>query len=300
MIRYTAFTKEFDGRRAVDGLTLEVGRGTVVALLGPNGSGKTTTLKAAAGLVRPTSGTVLLGPEGLPAMNPAARRKCSFMPQRVAFPESLTGRDVVEFYSRLRRAGHGAAERALQVAALDGSAARRIGTYSGGMLQRLGLAVAMIPDADILLLDEPTAALDPDGLQALYRVIDERRVAGVAAFFSSHQLGDAERLADRIAVLVSGRLVATMTQRELASRLADRGVMRVRLGRPVANLLERLRAVSPRATVDAEQLVLPGAAASRPAALEAIRGMGAEITELTAEEGRLDELYRELMEARRP
>lgn len=298
MIRYAAFTKAFAGRRAVDSLTLEVGRGTVVALLGPNGSGKTTTLKAAAGLVRPTSGTVLLGTEGFPAMNPAARRTCSFLPQRVAFPESLTGREVAEFYSRLRGARPGAADRALTLASLNGASGRRVGAYSGGMLQRLGLAVAMIPDAAILLLDEPTASLDPDGLRALYPVIDERRAAGAAVLFSTHQLGDATRLADRIAVLVSGRLVGTMTQRELATRLANRGVMRVRLGRPIAGVLERLRAVSPQATVDGDQVILPGPAASRPAALEVIRGMGGVITELTTEEGRLDDLYRELVEPR--
>lgn len=296
MIRYVAFRKEFDGRLAVENLSLEVERGSVVALLGPNGSGKTTTLKGAAGLVRPTSGAVLLGADGLPAMNPAARRNCSFLPQRVAFPESLTGREVVEFYSRLRGASHDAAARVLKLASLNGSARRRIGSYSGGMVQRLGLAVAMIPDAAILLLDEPTAALDPDGLRALYPVIEERRAAGAAVLFSSHQLGDAERLADRIAVLAAGRLVATMTQRELATRLADRGVMRVRLGRPAADLFERVRAVLPQAMLDGDTVVLRGGAASRPAVLELIRGVGAEITELTTEEGRLDDFYRELVE----
>lgn len=295
MIRYTAFTKDFGAHRAVDGLTLDIPRGMVVALLGPNGSGKTTSIKAAAGLVRPTAGAVLLGDPGRPAGEPGARQRCAFLPQRVTFPEALTGREVVEFYRRLRGAGAEATDRVLKFAALNGSSRRTVGTYSGGMLQRLGLAIAMIPQAEILLLDEPTAALDPDGLCALYGLIDERRRAGAAIFFSSHQLGDVERLADRVAILAKGRLVALMSEREIADRLADRGVMRVRLGARIGGLLERIRALSPNALWFGEELVVPGSAAARPAVLDIIRTAGGEITGLTAQEGRLDEFYRELV-----
>ena len=296
MIRYRAFTKDFDRLRAVDALTLEIPRGSVVALLGPNGSGKTTTIKAAAGLIRPTSGDVLLGEEGLSAANPEARRICSFLPQRVSFPEALTGREVVEFYRQLRGAPVEATDRVLKFASLNGSSGRAVGVYSGGMLQRLGLAVAMVPDAEILLLDEPTAALDPDGLLALYELIERKRGGGATVFFSSHQLGDVERLADFVAVLVKGRLVAMMSERDLTSRLADRGVMRVRLRARVADLVERLQRVSPQAQWHDDELIVPGSAAVRPEVLEVIRAAGGEITGLTAEEGRLDEFYRALVE----
>lgn len=296
MIRYRAFTKDFDRLRAVDALTLEIPRASVVALLGPNGSGKTTTIKAAAGLIRPTAGDVLLGDTGQPASDPDARRICSFLPQRVSFPEALTGREVVEFYRRLRGAPAAATDRVLKFASLNGASARPVGAYSGGMLQRLGLAVAMLPEADILLLDEPTAALDPDGLCALYGLIEERRKAGATVFFSSHQLGDVERLADHIAVLAKGRLVALMSERELAERLADRGVMRVRLRMRVANLLEQVQRVSPQALWFGDELIVPGPAAARPAVLDLIRTAGGEITGLTAQEGRLDDFYRALVE----
>lgn len=297
MIRYRAFTKCFGAIRAVDGLTLDVPRGAVVALLGPNGSGKTTTIKAAAGLVRPTSGDVLLGEAGLSAADPVARRICSFLPQRVAFPEALTGREVVEFYRRLRDAPADATDRVLKFASLNGSSGRAVGAYSGGMLQRLGLAVAMVPEAAILLLDEPTAALDPEGLIALYDLVEQKRRAGATIFFSSHQLGDVERLADFVAVLVKGRLAAMMGERELAERLADRGVMRVRLRARIAGLLEDLQRHSPEAHWNDDELIVPGSAAMRPAQLDRIRTAGGEITGLTAEEGRLDEFYRELVES---
>jgi Cu-processing system ATP-binding protein len=297
MIAYRRFTKQFGADRAVDDLTLEVPRGAIVALLGPNGSGKTTTIKAAAGLIRPTSGDVLLGVPGTAAGTASAREQCSFLPQRVSFPEALSGREVVEFYRRLRGTAAEATERVLKFAALNGSSERAVGTYSGGMLQRLGLAVAMLPNAEVLLLDEPSAALDPEGLCALYGLIDERRRAGATVFFSSHQLDDVERMADHIAVLVKGRLVALMSEREVAERLADRGVMRVRLAARVPALLEKVREVCPKAQWFGEELIAPGAAVDRPRVLDLVRQAGAEITGLTAQEGRLDEFYRELVEA---
>jgi Cu-processing system ATP-binding protein len=163
------------------------------------------------------------------------------------------------------------------------------------MIQRLGLAVAVLPDAPVLLLDEPTAALDPDGLCAFYGLVEARRLRGKTVFFTSHQLGDVERLADRIAVLVEGRLVATMTAAELAARLAERGVMRLTVFGPRAGLLERVQTIAPEASWVGEELILPGPARQRPAVLDALRAAGASITGLTAQEGRLEELYRELV-----
>jgi Cu-processing system ATP-binding protein len=296
VIAYRRFTKRFGDVAAADDVTLEIPAGAVVALLGPNGSGKTTMIKAAAGLIRPTTGGVFLGAPAAAASDPVARRGCAFLPQRVSFPDALTGRDVIEFYRHLRGAAAARSERALQFAGLNGASGRAVSTYSGGMLQRLGLAVAVMAEADILLLDEPSAALDPDGLAALYRVIDERRSHGATVFFSSHQLGDVERMADRIAVLVKGRLVAVLGTREVAERLADRGVMRVRLAAPVAGLIDRLRALSPAAAVVGDELVVPAAATARPRVLDVIRAAGGEIRGLTAEEGRLDRFYQELVE----
>jgi Cu-processing system ATP-binding protein len=295
VIRYQHFTKAYGDHRVVDGLSFEVPAGTVVALLGPNGSGKTTSIKAAAGLIRPTSGTVVIGAEGLAATDARARERVSFLPQRVSFPDTLTGREVVEFYRRLREAPVDAADRVLKFASLNGAGARAVGTYSGGMVQRLGLAVASLSHTDVLLLDEPTAALDPDGLCAFYGLIEARRKAGGSVFFSSHQLGDVERLADLMAVIVHGRLVAVLTERELAAKLADRGLMRVRLAARIDGLLERLRALSPKALWHGEELILPGPASARPQMLDVIRDAGGDIRGLTAEEGRLDRFYLELV-----
>jgi len=155
--------------------------------------------------------------------------------------------------------------------------------------------VAALPDAPVLLLDEPTAALDPAGLCAFYGLVSRRRSEGKTVLFTSHHLGDVERLADRFAVLVEGRLAATLTARELQDRLAERGVMRLRLHDRPAGLLESVRALAPRAVWAADELVVPGGAGVRPPVLDLVRRAGAEIRGLTAEEGRLDALYGELV-----
>ena len=295
MITFRRFRKVFGHQVAVADLTLDVRPGETLALLGPNGSGKTTTLKAAAGLIRPTSGEVLLGEPGHPASLPSARNLVSFLPQRVTFPDTLTGRDVIEFYRELRGTPAARTDEVLRFASLNGAAGRAVGTYSGGMLQRLGLAVAVLPQAPVFLLDEPTAALDPDGLAAFYLVVERHVAEGRTVLFTSHQLGDVERLADRFAVLVAGRLVAVLTQRELHDRLAQRGVMRVRLAAKPESLLTDMQRIAPGSRFELDEFVIPGPPAVRPVALDAIRQQGIEICGLTAEEGRLDTFYRELI-----
>ena len=295
MIRFEGFTKRFGSHAAVEAVDLSIDPGEAVALLGPNGSGKTTTLKAAAGLVRPTAGRVLVGDPPADASTPAARGSISYLPQRVAFPESLTGAEVVEFYRRLRGASLEKKKEVLRMASLNGASGRALSTYSGGMVQRLGLAVAALPDAPVMLLDEPTAALDPDGLCAFYGLVERRRRDGRTLLFSSHQLGDVERLADRFVLLIGGRLAASLSRRELTERLSKRGVLRLSLESVPPGLLEAVRRVAPSATWSGEELVVPGPAADRPRALDAVREAGGRIVNLVAEEARLDSLYREIV-----
>ena len=295
MIVFSEFGKTFSGVAAVRDLSLRVEPGEVVALLGPNGSGKTTSIKAAAGLIHPTRGTVLIGAPGRPSIEAEARLSCSFLPQRVTFPGSLTGREVAEFYCRLRGRSPDRVHEVMALTGLNGASARAVGTYSGGMTQRLGLAVAMAANAPILLLDEPTAALDPDGTCAFYALVESRRAEKQTVLFSSHQMGDVERLADRFAVLVGGRLVASLTARELTAELADRGVMKVTVDGLTDGALEAVRRLAPRTQVEHDQLVVGGPASVRLAVIDLLRERGVGIRGWSAEEGRLDAWYRDLV-----
>lgn len=217
MLEVEHLRKEFQKFVAVDDVSLQLPEGETLALLGPNGSGKSTILRCIAGLMRPTRGAVLINggsPDSI-----AARRSFSYLPQQVTFPESLTAREVLEFYCRLRRLPASRAAAAIEDANVPD---RLVSEFSGGMIQRLAIAVALLADAPLLILDEPTASLDPQGAIELRRLLAALKHDGKTIIFTSHVLSDVEALADRVAILVGGRLVALETIEALRRKLARR------------------------------------------------------------------------------
>lgn len=217
MLKVRRVRKQFKKIVAVDDVSFRLFEGETLALLGPNGSGKSTILRCVAGLVRPTSGEIEVN--GRDPQSAEARRSFSYLPQRVVFPENLTAREILDFYRRLRNLPRGQDTILLEETNIPD---RIIGELSGGMRQRLGLAVALLPDAPLLMLDEPTASLDPRGAIELRRLLLEQKRRGKTIVFSSHVLDDVEALADRVAILVEGRLVALEDVDALRGRLARR------------------------------------------------------------------------------
>ena len=207
MIRLEQFEKWYGVIHAVKSLDLEVGRGEAFVLLGSNGSGKSTILRAVAGLHAPTSGRVLV--EGIDvAVDPlAARGRIAFLPQRVVLPELLTGREVLSFYAGLKGVDQRRVGEVIELIGLTEDADRFAREYSGGMLQRLGLGITFLRDVPLYLLDEPTLNLDPGGVEQFRRWMEERVAAGATVLFTSHILQEALRLADRVAVMAEGELV---------------------------------------------------------------------------------------------
>lgn len=208
ILKVERLTKNYGNVAAVRDVSFGVEPGEVFALLGPNGSGKTTTMKCIVGLNVPTSGNVEICGINAIADPIGARRNISFLPQRVVFPETLTAREVLRFYAKLRGLSDAGAEEGLRSAHVNGASDRPVGTYSGGMVQRLGLAVAAMAQAPVLLLDEPTASLDPQGVIRFREFVKEQRSRGTTVIFSTHLLSEVEQLADRVAVFVGGRIVA--------------------------------------------------------------------------------------------
>ncbi len=208
MIQVEHFTKRFGKFTAVDDVSFEVQRGEVFAFLGPNGSGKTTTMKAMVGLNVPTAGRILIDGLDVHRFPKQAKQRLSYLPQRVVFPENLTAREVVRFYDRVRKLPPALAEAALAQAHFNGFSDKLVSEFSGGMVQRLGLVVVSLPDAPVLLLDEPTANLDPAGVKRFREFVLAQKQSGKTIIFSTHLLAEAEQLADRVGIFVSGRLVA--------------------------------------------------------------------------------------------
>lgn len=206
--------------RAVDDLTLEIPPGCVHGLLGPNGSGKSTTIKALLGLLRPTSGACRV--LGRDSDDPRVRARIGYLPESPDFHRFLTGRELVRYYARL--CGVAKAGRETRVAevlewvGLTAAADRRVGSYSKGMLQRIGLAQAIVHDPELVILDEPTAGVDPVGSADIVRLILKMKEAGRTVLITSHLLAQAEEVCDRIAILNHGRLIAAGTVAELVGR----------------------------------------------------------------------------------
>ncbi|WP_369133690.1 ATP-binding cassette domain-containing protein [Modestobacter sp. I12A-02662] len=207
--------KRYGRRTAVDGVSFTVGRGEVVGLLGPNGAGKTSVIKMLLGLVRPDDGEVLL--LGRPGRDPRSRERVGYLPELFRYQPWLAAAEVLGLHVRLA-GGHVPPEEQRRCLALVGLADRagdRVGGFSKGMQQRLGLAVALVARPELVVLDEPTSALDPLGRADVRDIVLSLRERGVAVLLNSHLIGEVERVCDRVVVLDRGRVAAAGTLGEL-------------------------------------------------------------------------------------
>jgi ABC-2 type transport system ATP-binding protein len=210
--------KRYGGRVAVEDVSLQVGRGEVVGLLGPNGAGKTSVIKMLLGLVRPDAGEVLL--LGHPATDPAARTRVGYLPELFRYQPWLSAAEVLALHARLSGVAVAPQEQrdCLDLVGLAERAGDRVGGFSKGMQQRLGLAVALVARPELVVLDEPTSALDPLGRADVRDVVLDLRARGVAVLLNSHLIGEVERVCDRVVILDRGRVAAEGTLADLLGR----------------------------------------------------------------------------------
>jgi ABC-2 type transport system ATP-binding protein len=230
--------KRYRRRVAVDDVSFTVGRGEVLGLLGPNGAGKTTVIKMLLGLVRPDAGEALL--LGRPAADPAARTRVGYLPELFRYQPWLTAAEVLTLHVRLAGAAVPDGERreCLAAVGLADRAGDRVGGFSKGMQQRLGLAVALVARPELVILDEPTSALDPLGRADVRDLLLALKARQVAVLLNSHLIGEVERVCDRVVILDRGRVAAHGT---LAELLGGRE-LRLRLDNVSARAQERLAA----------------------------------------------------------
>jgi ABC-type multidrug transport system ATPase subunit len=295
-------TKKFRDFVAVNNVSFEIEKGETFALLGPNGSGKTTTLKCLVGLTLPTSGSISIGDVDLSRKTREAKRLLSFLPQRISFSEQLTGREVLEFYCRLRRLPYQRIDETLGTPEFhfNGFFDKSVGQFSGGMTQRLGLAVACLPDTPVLVLDEPTVSLDPNGALEFRQFVGSLKRKGKTIVFSSHMLADVEQLADRVGIMVAGKLVAVQSIRTLREELTKSAQLHLTLAVPEPKVIEAARAAGAiEVEVDGTSIVVNARNEDRLQILRSIEEAGGRIQTFSTRELSLEDIYLKYVSAQK-
>nr|WP_314434744.1 ABC transporter ATP-binding protein [uncultured Brevundimonas sp.] len=272
VIDIRGLTKTYGTVRALDGLTLSIPRGGVYGILGPNGAGKSTLFRTLLGLIRPTSGeaTIMGGPIGAPS----SMRRMGSMIETPRFPPFLTARQVLEWLGR----AHGGVttteiDHWLQRVGLTEAADRRVRGFSVGMLQRLGVAAALMTKPDLVILDEPTSGMDPPGIQEMRALI--RSLAdndGVTIILASHQLQEVQRVCDRVAIFNKGKVVTE-------GRVSDLTASGERLRLSVTPLARALDLLGERATLDGDAVLASISRADGPALIKALVESGVDVEE---------------------
>ncbi len=216
-----SLTKRYgSGVLAVDSVDMSVQRGEVYGFLGPNGAGKTTTLRMLVGLIRPTSGTATVA--GQAPGHPNGLKRIGSLIESPGFYPYLSGRENLRVVADLAGVNQRRVDEVLDVVELGTRAHRKFGTYSTGMKQRLGVAAALLKDPDLLILDEPTNGLDPQGMAEMRKLIKDIGQGDRTVLLSSHLLGEVEQICDRVGVISNGKLVKQSTVQEL---LGEEGVL---------------------------------------------------------------------------
>ncbi|WP_418958354.1 ATP-binding cassette domain-containing protein [Streptomyces tritici] len=292
--------KRYGDKQALDGLDLTVRRGTVQGVLGPNGAGKTTTVRILATLLRHDEGVVRVAGHDVRTEAAEVRRRIGLLGQHAALDEELGGRQNLEMFGRLyhlgaKRAGRRADE-LLERFGLTDTGRRPVGRYSGGMRRRLDLAASLITEPEVLFLDEPTTGLDPRGRAEVWESVRSLVGGGTTVLLTTQYLEEADRLADRIAVVDRGRVVADGTPDQLKARVGqDRIDVVVRDADRLAEAAGLLPVPPDEVTVDPDRRRVGAPVTDRTAALaetvRALEAAGIEVEDLALRRPTLDEVF---------
>jgi ABC-2 type transport system ATP-binding protein len=284
---------------AVDGVGFTVHAGETYGLLGPNGAGKTTTISMVVGILDRDAGEVLIDGEPLTPARVRVKSRIGYVPQELALYPDLTGRENLRFFARLYGlSGRRAAQRADEVLDLVGLTDRAgdlVRKYSGGMQRRLNIAAGLLHRPRLLVLDEPTAGVDPQSRNAILESVEALAGEGIAVLYTTHYMEEAERLCDRVGIIDLGKLRAEGTRRELVSLVGERDrvslVASGDLPRAVA-AAGALPGVQPAEAADSRiELLVADASTALPEILTAVTATGATVRAVTVTEPNLETVF---------
>ncbi|OAQ53120.1 copper ABC transporter ATP-binding protein [Natrinema mahii] len=289
-------TKRYGTETALDGLSLTVERGEIYGFLGPNGAGKSTTINLLLDFIRPTAGEVRVFDLDAQANALEIRQRTGILPEGVELYERLTGRQHVEFAIESKGADDDPDELIERVGLSPDAAAKKAGGYSKGMAQRLTFATALVGEPDLLILDEPSTGLDPNGARRMREIIREERDRGATVFFSSHVLGQVEAVCDRVGILRDGELIAEDTVEGLRDSMPDQTRLRVTLDRipddsdAALAAVEAIDGVSS-VTPEGRTLVVACEDRAKTEVLHVVEEYGVTVEDFETDESSLEDLF---------
>jgi ABC-2 type transport system ATP-binding protein len=294
-IRTRGLRKVFSGKVAVRNLTLDVARGEVFGFLGPNGAGKSTSVKMLLGLVFPTSGEAEI--LGRPAGDVKTRSKVGFLPEHFRFYDWLTSTELLKLHGRLYGMSHVMLRERipalLDLVGLTPHPDKPLRDFSKGMLQRIGLAQALLNEPDLIFLDEPTSGLDPFGRRLVRDIIKAQRDRGTTVLLNSHLLGEVEITCDRVAFVRDGEVVET---RQLKGETEEQITVSIRAVHVNAEVVNGLSRWTPSVRVDGERLTLTmSSRALLPEVVRYLVAKGADVYEVTPQRLSLEERFLEIV-----
>ena len=306
IIQIQGLTKRYGEVVAVDDLTLSIHQGEVFGLLGPNGAGKTTTTLMLLGLTEPSEGTATISGFNCTREPLEVKRMVGYLPDNVGFYPDLTGRENLRFTGKLNGLTGAACEERINMllerVGMTYAADRKAGTYSRGMRQRLGIADVLMKDPKVIIMDEPTLGIDPEGMRELIALIRElSTVDGRTILISSHQLHQIQQICDRVGIFVKGKLIACGPIGELGRQLQNEGQYTMVIeAEPVdaalMSMLEKMEHVRS-VTADADGLIkIDSQQDVRRQVLKLLLEKGYSVSQLRQEGGDLDEIYRRFFE----
>ena len=298
-LRCTGLRRSFGTLVAVDDVSFEIAHGETYGLLGPNGAGKTTIISMVAGVLEADAGTAYVDDLRMSPTAMAAKARIGYVPQDIAVYPDLSGRENLAFFASLyhldRREARARIAEVLDVVGLTERADENVKTYSGGMKRRLNIAVGLVHQPRLLILDEPTVGVDPQSRNAILESIERLSTAGMAVLYTTHYMEEAERLCDRVGIVDLGRLIAEGPPRTLTSTLGESERIRLTLEGDVTAAVEAVGALAVTTQVTAQQgvvdVLVPDAESALPVVMQTATGSGASIRSVTVEEPDLEAVF---------
>src|SRR5213083_814863 len=298
VIQTENLTKSYGTRIAVNHLNLTVEAKQIHGFLGPNGAGKTTTIKMLVGLLRPDSGSLKILGMNAAGDKPRIRERIGYMPELPKFPKHLTGEELLDVYGRMynipKETRRKRIPELLKMVGLEGRGRDRIGKYSKGMQQRIGIAQALISDPELVILDEPSIGLDPVGMVEVRNMVKDIVKSGTTVFFSSHLLAEVQQVCDHVTVIHLGVMRYSGTLEDISSKAMARRRIVIELEKPVDGVLAALKTMkfaTVEANVNTYTLHLDTREDVRAEVSRAVTGAGGVILRMQEEGGGLEDAF---------